>query len=159
MRWFLLLILLSGCSNAKGCVQPDVSGNSEASSAQVVRIVDGDTIVVRTADAEENVRLKGIDCPEPSHNSKCRRDGDCAEDIPRGKVATRRLEELLHQGDDVHLVSATDGVERDRYGRILAYVELDGVDLGHQLVREGLCEDFGHEYPHPRGEAYRESVP
>jgi endonuclease YncB( thermonuclease family) len=91
--------------------------------AHVERVVDGDTLWVRTSLGRTDVRLLGIDCPESKHNAKCRRDGDaaCNAEVPRGKAATRRARELLHPGDAVTLEPGGT-FQRDRYGRTLAYV-------------------------------------
>jgi endonuclease YncB( thermonuclease family) len=46
-----------------GCAQPHES-NSDG-KATVVRVVDGDTIVVHIGGHDDNVRLLGIDTPKP----------------------------------------------------------------------------------------------
>ena len=46
-------------------------------AGQVVRIVDGDTIVLKVADAQHRVRLAGIDAPEKNQ--------------PWGEASTREL--------------------------------------------------------------------
>lgn len=130
--------------------------------AHVLRIIDGDTIVVASPRGPTTVRILGIDCPESHANAKCRRDGlagraSCAEQVPAGRRATARAHELL-DGRDVTLEARSPGAHLalDRYGRTLAYVRIsDGTDFGRVLVAEGLCEDFGWRYPHPRGVEYR----
>lgn len=115
-------------------------------------------MVVRLEDAEQSVRLKGIDCPEASNNAKCRREGDCADDIPRGRAATAAAELLLPPGSDIRLVSAGLEPERDRYDRLLAYVERSGEDVGYRLVEAGHCVDFSDKYPHPRSKKYIDAM-
>ncbi len=45
--------------------------------------------------------------------------------------------------------------KKDRYGRLLRYVRMeDGRDFGLEMIRMGLCEDFGFKYPHVRGREY-----
>lgn len=130
--------------------------------AHVLRIIDGDTIVVASPSGSTTVRILGIDCPESHANAKCRRDGlagraSCAEQVPAGRRATARAHELL-DGRDVTLEPRSPGaaLALDRYGRTIAYVRIsDGTDFGRELVAEGLCEDFGWRYPHPRGVEYR----
>jgi len=80
-------------------------------SAQVIGITDGDTIRVRLESGkEERVRLIGVDTPESTREVE-----------PFGKEAaaftTRRLD-----GKTVFL--EIDVAERDRFGRLLAYVWL-----------------------------------
>lgn len=96
--------------------------------ARVVEVVDGDTIRVELAGEREAVRLIGINAPER---------GECLAD-----AATDRLEDLV-AGREVELV--VDETDRDQYGRLLRHVEVDGVDVGAELVRAGLA--LAREYP------------
>jgi micrococcal nuclease len=91
-----------------------------------VRVADGDTIRVRLrSGAEERVRYIGVDTPE-------RTGGECYAD-----EATAYNVRLV-AGRDVRLV--LDAEERDRYGRLLAYVYADGVFVNAELVREGYAQ-------------------
>jgi micrococcal nuclease len=79
--------------------------------AQVLRVVDGDTIRVRLDGRTERVRYIGVDTPEsvkPGTPVQC-----FAE---RASAFNKRLV----AGEQVRLVR--DAEERDRYGRLLAYV-------------------------------------
>lgn len=143
------------------CLALSAAGPAPASS-HVLRVIDGDTFVVSADPRPLTIRVLGIDCPESHRNAKCERDGahggaTCADQVPRGQAAAARARELLG-GRDVILEPRAPGepIAHDRYGRTLAYVRLsDGTDFGHELVAEGLCEDFGWKYPHPRGAEYR----
>jgi micrococcal nuclease len=91
--------------------------------ATLVRVVDGDTIVVDIDGVEERVRFFGIDAPE--------RGEDCFDE------ATERVEELL----DDHVLLLPDVRGRDRFDRLLRYVYTpDGLSLDSVLVAEGLAE-------------------
>ncbi len=124
--------------------------------ATVGSVTDGDTLVAVVNGEERKVRILGIDCPEASHNPKCRaierKTGvSCDDQILAGKRATEAAKQLL-QGP-IWLEAREPGAElkRDRYGRFLAYVRLeDGRDFGEVMVGEHGCEDFGWKYPHPR---------
>jgi endonuclease YncB( thermonuclease family) len=97
--------------------------------AFVTRIIDGDTIVVRLEnDKEERVRFISVDAPETV------KPGVKAE--PWGPEASQFTKNML-EGKNVVLVF--DVSERDRYGRLLAYVEVNGQDIGEALLREGLA--------------------
>lgn len=93
-------------------------------SAVVVSVLDGDTIQV-AIDAEiERLRILGIDAPEA---------GACGSG-----EATARLTELIAD-QEVEVVDDSRSDSRDRYGRILAYIDLDGTDVGQLLISEGLA--------------------
>ena len=159
VRHLLFIAALSGCAAAPPC-PGNAADDGPSLPATLVRVVDGDTIVVALPEEPDaRIRLRGIDCPEPSHNAKCRRDGDCEEDIPLGKKATAMLEEIAPAGAEVRLVSGAEKMERDRWGRRIAYVERGDVDLGLEMVKSGLCVDFSDRYPHPRAESYLDAAP
>jgi len=99
----------------------------------VTNVVDGDTIDIDVPDGHDSftrIRLWGIDTPE----TKSKRYGvmyfgpqaaDLATKLALGKQVTVYLEE--HR-------------TRDKYGRLLAYVQLpDGSFLNEVLVAEGLA--------------------
>ncbi|MHC4846252.1 MAG: thermonuclease family protein [Planctomycetota bacterium] len=81
-------------------------------------MLDGDTL--RLADGRR-VRLAAIDTPERG------RDG--------ADRATARVRELL--ADSAPVLVPTDP-PRDRYGRLLADLEIDGASLSARLIEEGL---------------------
>ena len=137
-----------------------VKDEAAGQRAYVEKISDGDTIKVRLlpeGSEKLTIRILGIDCPESHKNAKCKRDGKagrkgCDWQVPRGLKASKRAAELLKQQA---VILEYDGkCEAGRYGRALRYVRLEsGQDFGLLMVREGLCEDFGWKYPHPRGTA------
>ena len=88
----------------------------------MVGVVDGDTIDVALAGIEERVRLIGINTPER---------GECLAD-----EASARLRDLV-DGRTVTLVP--DRTDRDRFGRLLRHVEVDGTDVGAVLIEDGLA--------------------
>ena len=106
----------------------DIDKPSELYDAEVLRVVDGDTIKVNFNGAEETVRFIGVDTPESVHPDK-------EKNVPYGKVASDYTKEKL-DGKTVRL--EFDVEERDRYGRLLAYVY-----IGDQMFNKMLLED-GH---------------
>lgn len=103
-----------------------------AARAEVVRVVDGDTVVVAfEGGRSENVRLIGIDTPEkPGGNLPA----ECF-----GAEASAFTAVLLPPGSPVLL---TGGAEtRDVYDRLLAYVHraTDGLLVNMALAREGYA--------------------
>lgn len=99
---------------------------------RVAGVVDGDTLDLAVRDGRRpttRVRLWGVDTPELG------RDGRPAE---RGAEAAWRRAEALALDRPVTLTLQRHRL-RDRFGRVLAYVELpDGRMLGETLIAEGL---------------------
>ena len=95
----------------------------------VVRVVDGDTIHVRLVDRIEKVRYIGVNAPELSHPKKgAESAGREAARVNRQLVGGRRVRLEL------------DVQERDRHGRLLAYVWIGNVMVNEELVRLGYAQ-------------------
>lgn len=121
------------------CTQPPKP--STLRQATIVRVVDGDTLVVSLDGAQERVRLIGIDTPEVHQSPKLNRDSqrsgqDKATILALGKQASAFTKQQL-QGKTMGL--ELDVQPRDRYGRLLAYVWVDGTLFNRQIVREGFA--------------------
>jgi micrococcal nuclease len=101
---------------------PQVSGL--LGPAEVVRVSDGDTVRILLDGAEESVRLIGVDTPEKFRSAKLTRDAEASplsvEEIRElGEGASAFAERLL-AGREVYVQPGVE--ERDRYGRLLAYL-------------------------------------
>ena len=101
---------------------------SSATQYRVVRIVDGDTIVVDYEGKYEKLRFLCVNTPESVHP-------DEKQNIPMGKVASDYTKGRL-AGKFVDL--EFEGPFRGRYGRLLAYVFVDGKNFNIELVTQGL---------------------
>jgi micrococcal nuclease len=136
-RWLAAVaaaVLLVGCaapveSGTPGQpVQPTTEAESKpagkpskpAAGVPVSKFVDGDTIKVPGA----TVRLIGVDTPER---------GQCGF-----RDATTRLRELVG-GRPVVLTAVPGRDGRDRYGRLLRYVGVGGLDVGLALIQGGYA--------------------
>jgi len=106
-----------------------INDKKETITAKVVRVVDGDTIIVNFNGKDERVRLIGIDTPESVHP-------DVSRNLPEGKTAYEFTKSRL-EGKEV--VLEFDVQERDQYGRLLAYVYLNGVMFNKTLLEEGYA--------------------
>jgi micrococcal nuclease len=105
-------------------------GGSPADAGSIVnvtRVIDGDTIEVVFDGTKEKVRLIGIDTPESVHPDK-------TKNVPYGKIATEFTRSSL-EGKEVQL--EFDVQERDRYGRLLAYVYVGATMFNETLLEEG----------------------
>ena len=100
-----------------------------AGQYQVIRVVDGDTIVIKYSGKYEKVRMLCVNTPESVHPDK-------KQNIPMGKVASRYTQKKLI-GKSVDLEFEIKKL-RGNYGRLLAYVFVDGKNLNLDLVRQGL---------------------
>lgn len=141
-RWIMvpaLAALLLG--SAPGA--PSAAGDSLAGPipAQVVTVLDGDTLEVRVhiwlgQDLGTRVRLAGIDAPELK--GKCDHERD---------LARRARAYLLARLDPAAAGAGTVRLREVRYGkfagRVLARVEtMDGTDLGQDLIAAGLARPY-----------------
>ena len=122
-----LALVTAACGGGQG----GGPGPEQPGAAEVVRVVDGDTIVVDIGGLEESVRLLGVDTPE---SVDPRSPVECF-----GEEASRHTRALLPPGTDVQLVRDVEA--RDRYSRLLAYVYRadDGAFVNLQLVRDGFA--------------------
>lgn len=95
----------------------------------VTRVVDGDTIEIEYNGSKEKVRLIGIDAPESVHPN-------ASKNVEFGKVATAFTKEAL---ENKEVALEFDVSQRDRYGRLLAYVWIDGIMFNKTLVETGMA--------------------
>lgn len=127
-----VVVLLLAAATVGGCELATTSSEPGGTfSGEVVRVVDGDTIHVRLPDGtREKVRYIGVDTPE---SVKPNTPVECF-----AKAASARNAELVG-GERVRL--RTDVEQRDRYGRLLAYVyrERDDLFVNADLVRDGYA--------------------
>jgi micrococcal nuclease len=98
-------------------------------TGRVVSIVDGDTIKVRIGDRTETVRYIGMNAPELHHPTK--------GEEPGGREAAEANRKLVG-GQTVRL--ELDVQERDRYGRLLAYVYFGDMMVNAELVAQGYAQ-------------------
>ena len=129
-----------------GCAATSPEG--EPREGRVLRVVDGDTLKVRVAGGDvKTVRLLGIDTPES------KRPGAPVEcGSRRAGAALRRLVD----GRSVVLVEDSSQDAVDRFGRVLAYVELGDDDVGEAMVASGWASPYVYgRVPFARVGAYR----
>ena len=128
----VIFLVSTGIGTIPNLPTPDLPS---ISPFKVHRIIDGDTIIVLDREKEVRVRLIGVDTPETVHPSKP------VEEY--GKEASLFLTNLL-KGEQVYLVGEDGALQKDRYGRTLAYVYRypDGLFVNAEIIRQG----YGHAY-------------
>lgn len=116
---------------------------------EVLRVIDGDTIELRAPDDKRKttrVRLWGIDTPEMGNRER---------DTPPEPFAVEATEftTLLTKERRVTVYLQRHRL-RDRYGRLLAYIELpNGQILNAELIENGLSQ-HDDRWGHDRAEDY-----
>ena len=115
---------------------------SKILQGKVVSVADGDTITVLDAEKiQHKIRLQGIDAPEKAQAF--------------GAKSKQALYEMVH-GKTVQVSFE----KSDKYGRILGKVLLDGQDICHQQIKEGLAwhyKKYQNQQPLVDREAYSAS--
>jgi micrococcal nuclease len=120
----LLVAGLATLQLERGSGSPGGDPVASAESDEVVRVVDGDTVVLRSAGKS---RLIGVDTPEVFGGQEC-----------FGREASRFATRVLYVGLRVRV--ERDVEEHDRYGRALIYLRLpDGRSFNELLVAEGFA--------------------
>ena len=107
---------------------------------KIVRVIDGDTIVIKINDKAETVRLIGINTPETVDP---RRPVECF-----GIEASNRAKEIL-SGKSVRLEEDDLVGKRDKYGRLLKYIFLEnGTNFNKTMISEGYAYEYTYDLPY-----------
>lgn len=109
----ILALGIAGCANSSAC---------GPSTGEVADVHDGDTITLKTG---EKVRYLMVDTPEVGANEECY--GAEAREFNRSLVLGQTVE--LHY----------DAQCEDRYGRLLAYVFVEGHEVNSLLIQRGYA--------------------
>ncbi len=132
-------------------------GSGDLTEAELVRVVDGDTIVTCLDGSYSYVRLIGINTPESvAPNEYLEKTGK--ENTQEGKDASAHSKELLAEVKTVWL--EFDEQEYDPYERILAYVWLssDRADISYMLNAKILTDGYAEPMPVSPNLRYAESL-
>lgn len=99
-------------------------GQVQTISGKLVAVSDGDTFTLLSSDQTEyKIRLNGIDCPE------------------KGQDFSKKAKNYTYQFCQGKTVFA-EIVSKDKYGRSIANVSVNGISLNQSLVAEGLAWHF-----------------
>ncbi len=125
------------------------TSNTKASNIyRVISVVDGDTIHIDYNGKDEKVRFIGIDTPEVSDY------GGTAECY--GAEASSYLKSALN-GKTVEVRTDSKTNDRDKYGRLLRYVYLDGRDMGLEMISKGYAEEYTYDVAYDNQSQYRQA--
>ncbi len=98
-----------------------LAASADTLTGKVVKVADGDSItVLDNTDTQHRIRLQGIDAPERGQ--------------PYGNASREHLANLV-AGKTVTVKWA----KRDRYGRIVGFVIVDGQDVNLAQVKAGMA--------------------
>lgn len=103
---------------------------------KVIKVYDGDTITIASKLPYENsliyrfsVRIKGIDCPEiRTHN---------LEEKEIALLARTHVTELC-----LHKIVVLKNLSTEKYGRILADVYIDNINISDELIKNKLAVPY-----------------
>ncbi len=119
---------------------PTSLGSKVLNNYQVVKVVDGDTVVVNINGKVETLRLIGINTPETVDPRKA---VECF-----GKEASNKAKAVL-TGKVVQLEADPSQGERDKYGRLLRYIFLaDGTNFNKLMIGEGFAYEYTYHLPY-----------
>ena len=113
-----------------------------AFNAKVIKISDGDTIVLLSGKEQTKVRLFGIDAPELKQ--------------PYGKKSKQFLANLI-AGEVVEV----EENGKDRYKRTIGSIYLNGVDINAQMVANGYAwayRKFSKKYTAQESKARKQNL-
>ncbi len=97
---------------------------------KVTKVIDGDTFKINYNEKEETVRLIGVDTPESVHPDK--------ENNTEFGIIVSEYSKSQLEGRQVRL--EFDVNERDKYGRLLAYVYVDDIFYNAKLIELGYAQ-------------------
>jgi endonuclease YncB( thermonuclease family) len=126
--WAFFAVLATGIAvtNVPATSLPAVSLPSSSTPSVSLRVIDGDTVEVRTTG--EVIRLPNIDTPETGGRAQC------AAERSAGDAATRAATQFIASANSI-TINRTD--RQDRYGRTIGFVLIDGRDLGEAMIADG----------------------
>jgi len=153
MKYLLVFLLVAGigCSNTEpfensSLPAPMRTESTEKSSVvKITKVIDGDTMDVRFEDGTtDRVRLLGVDTPETNTKNKPNEYGNITDlkCLARWGNKSDDYAKKVLDGKKVLLVFDKKAGERGYYGRLLAYIEIDGYDFNESLISRGYARVY-----------------
>ena len=127
-----IFINFAYCKNVKYIIKP-----------HILKVLDGDTILIKTKEGTASVRLTGIDCYETKMNShiKYQKTDDISyeEIFKRGRLAKEKLEKLV---SDKNISLEITGIGR-KYGRFVGVLySSDEKNINKEMLKDDLCKVY-----------------
>lgn len=129
-------------TTAKTTITPSTEAFSD-NTYRVLKIIDGDTIIVDYQSKQEKVRFIGIDTPELKDSKTGLPDCYAYE-------AKHELDSRLNVGENVYLEFDSSQGQYDKYQRLLAYVYRaeDKLFLNEELLQIGAAREYTYAKPY-----------
>jgi endonuclease YncB( thermonuclease family) len=115
------------------------AAQAQAFEAQVVAVVDGDTVVVAQGRRKITVRLADIDAPESAQ--------------PYGAASRQSLASLV-MGKVLTIVPRV----KDEYGRTVAALHVDGVNVSEAQIARGMAWEYSYHHANRKLAALQEDA-
>ena len=126
----------------------NVNNTQGKKEAHIIRVIDGDTLLVSINGDKERIRLIGINAPEsvkPDSRVEC-----------FGKEASQHLKYLIGNSDTVRIKGDTTQHAYDKYGRRLAYVFSHNINLAEKMIEDGYAYEYTyHHIPYRYRERFK----
>jgi endonuclease YncB( thermonuclease family) len=136
MKQFLLLLLVVP---TLAFAQGKMPKNSATYDAQIIRVSDGDTIVIAAPflpaplKPELAVRIFGVDTPEKGHRAQCPQENE------RALVASKFTTQAIQSARKHQVVL----YGWDKFGgRVLGDILVDGQSIRQGLIANGLAREY-----------------
>lgn len=126
-RCFCLVVALCACGLAQFAAAQEFT-------ARIIAVLDGDTVLIRRGAGVQKIRLADIDAPEVGHAGMGGQTSKPQKAQAFGETAKRSLSEMV-SGKEVRVVSRAVDV----YGRMVARLNLNGLDVNAEQVRRGMA--------------------
>lgn len=114
-----------------------LNANAVNTLMPIIGVIDGDTIKSKVnlpcPLCNVSIRIRGIDTAESGWRAKCTKESEIAD------KAKSYLKHLVNTHSTMMIIDPT----WDKYGgRIDAYVEVGGINLGQALIEKGLARPY-----------------
>jgi endonuclease YncB( thermonuclease family) len=135
----LFLFLLSAVMATSAFAQSKMPKRQATYDAQIVRVSDGDTIVIAAPflpaplKPELAVRIYGVDTPEKGHRAQCPKEAQM------GEMASQYTKQLVQSGQRFQVTLYA----WDKFGgRVLGDIIVNGQSVRAGLIANGLAREY-----------------